>query len=194
VTAARAIDRGLAEAGLANAPRVGLDLLIERAWLEVLTKERVSEATLADLGVAATREGDVRARLISYLLAPIPDPGPDRERALDIVSSLLRRVDRREAWFLAPALRRPLTAALGDGMLGLVEAIRVMVLDYDSPYRYTSFPDASLTRALDAALDPNADIKAFGWAFMSVLDQWPYRVLAVEPPESRRANLFESAS
>jgi hypothetical protein len=144
--------------------------------------------------VAATREGDSRARLIGYLLAPIPDATPERQRALDIVTSLLLRMDHREAWFLAPALRRPLSAALHDRSHGLVEAIRAMVLDWDSPYRYTSFPDASLTRALDAALDPNADIKAFGWAFMGVLDQWPYRVLAVEPPESRRTNLFESAS
>jgi hypothetical protein len=192
--AARLIDRGLAEAGLANAPRVGLDLLIERAWLEVLTQEQASEATLADLETAATREGDVRARLIRYLLAPVPGSGPERQRALDIVTSLLRRMDPAQAWFLAPALRRPLSAALRDGSLGLVEVIREMVLDEGSPYRYTSFPDPSLARALDAALDPNADPKAFGWAFMGVLEQWPYRVLAVEPPESRRVNLFESAS
>ncbi|HYO44282.1 MAG TPA: ATP-binding protein [Candidatus Limnocylindrales bacterium] len=188
------IRRGLAVASLANDTRMALGLLVERAWLEHLQDDPAAPATIATLAEAAARHEDRRTALLARLLAsgrnrPVP------EAELDGLASVIGGAPPDDAWALAPALRPVVRAALDASRPAVLDAIRHQVVMSGGPFGYVVLPDPRAQRILEGLLAREGDPLRFGHEFDALLDAWPYRILAVEPPYGKQGNsLYESAS
>jgi hypothetical protein len=188
------IAHGLEQAGIANDARQGMDLLVERAWLEQLDAGQAASATVVSLAEAAMRHEDPRTRLLARLLAFHRDD-PEVATQLDGLAGVLGQATPDDVWALLPALRGVVEAAVEHGTSGVLAAVQEQVMNPGGPFGLVYVGDPGTQRRLEDVLSQGRDSAAFGRAFVGLLAAWPFQILSVQPPYGRQGmELSESAS